>query len=105
MTKILIFYPLNDDSARLLKDSVVLKLTDLFSGLTVFSGCSGYWINPKTELIERDNIEVFLILTENKFPSEDTEKLNALRKILAEIKTVLKQNCIAYSIDNRIYFL
>jgi hypothetical protein len=81
-------------------ESIAKSLTRKFGGCTVYQNLKGYWLNESTNTIEVDDITVIEIFTKK------TESM--IRRILSpylkQIKFYLKQNCVAYSINNRMLF-
>lgn len=77
------------------------RLTDTFGGCTVYPNCEGYWLNPKLNRIERDPITVLEVFT--KEPLRFV--VSWLELLCFQIKDELKQTCVAYALDNEIYFV
>lgn len=97
--KIKIFVPNNSLLQQKLVYQIAETITKLFNGCTIYPKCLGLWLNPKTKQIEQDSISVIEI-----FLTSSIEYRFKLYQILNKIRTQLNQQCVAYSIDNEIFF-
>lgn len=78
------------------------RFSEIFGGCTIIPNCKGFWINDQKQLIE-DKITII----EAYFNEQSLTKSQAqiyLVNIAYDIKRALKQDCVAYCIDNDIYF-
>jgi hypothetical protein len=79
---------------------ILTELTHLFKGLTVIPNCFGTFENPNG-LIDHDQITIVEIFTTTKLFHE---KQNDFHKLLNQIKGYFRQNSVAYTINNQIFF-
>lgn len=83
--------------------NIIESLTETFGGVTLIKA-SGTWINPKTNLMEYDNITIVRIYCEKGFWFNNDKARDLFYKIIALIKTKLEQSCVAYTINDNMDF-
>jgi len=83
--------------------NIIESLTETFGGVTLIKA-SGTWINPKTNLMEYDNITIVRIYTSKGFWNYDKKAKDLFFEIIALLKTKLNQQYIAYTINDNMDF-
>jgi len=78
------------------------ELTEEFGGLTLIPNCKGFWLNPKTKTLVKDDITIVQIFCEKGF--YELKGKNKLFECLELLKNHLSQTCVAYSLDNDMDF-
>lgn len=102
-----VYLPLNSQIGKLDSEQIIHKftteITKLFNGSSLYpNAIYGFWLNPKTKAIEKDTTSLLEVyLTREDLNAKRTE----LGYLLHLVKSQLKQESLAYTIDNDIFFL
>jgi len=83
-------------------DYLVKRVSKALGGCTIIPNCVGFWINPENQVLKD---EITIIESYSAYSDKITDFLPELRLILWKLKSSLKQDAIAYCLDNNIYFL
>jgi len=86
--------------SKAIYESIAKELCEYFGGCTIYQNCHGFWHNIESNTLEHDKITVIEIFTTH---SESLIQ-RILKPRLKHIKESLKQNCVAYSINDTMYF-
>ena len=86
-----------EPQGRQAHDRLSKLLISLAGGFTIYPGCSGFWRDNNGNIVN-DRVTVYEAFGEDIDKEELTKELLILRE-------VLNQDCIAYAIDNEIYFV
>ena len=90
------------ENEKILRD-LAERFSKYFGGCTIIPNCKGFWINGENKLIE-DKITIIESYFENSAITEDQAKV-FLVNTADFIKRRLKQDSVAFVLDNSIYFL
>jgi len=83
--------------------NIIESLTETFGGTTLIKA-NGTWKNPKTNLMEYDDITIIRIYCEKGFWFNNPKAQSLFYDIIAYIKEKLNQNSIAYTINDKMDF-
>lgn len=78
---------------------IIEDLTKTFGGCTLIKA-NGTWLNPKTKLMEYDNITIVRIYCEKGFWKNNKNAQKTFWNAIITLKEKLNQNCIAYTIND-----
>lgn len=87
------------ENEKIIRD-LAKTFSKIFGGCTIIPNCKGFWINSENLLVE-DKITIIEAYS-NELTKTQIELY--LTQIASYIKTKLKQDCVAFCIDNQIYF-
>lgn len=101
--RIAIYIPTDIDEISAYVEGIAQRLSETFGGCTIVPNCRGFWISKENKLL-KDKIAIAIAYTSDSF---DTHPANYRRliNIVFDIKRDLKQESVAYTIDNQIYFV
>lgn len=77
-------------------------VSKIVGGCTIIPNCCGFWINSENQLVKDKITIVEAYITENSLTKDQLE-IYAIN-LASYVKRKLKQDCVAYCIDNQIYF-
>lgn len=77
-------------------------VSEYFGGCTIIPNCLGYWINSEKQLVKDKITIIEAYTTENSLTFDQIQIF--LIHLASYIKRRLKQESVAYCIDNNIYF-
>lgn len=76
--------------------------SEQFGGCTMIPNCKGFWFNGKKQLIEDKITIIESYITQTNLEEKEIKQI--LEKIALDVKRDLKQDCVAFIINEKIYF-
>lgn len=87
------------DTTKYVKETA-RKMSEMFGGASV-RNVDGYWISDTEGLVEEHNRVVYSNCDENSLD----KYIDDVLAICSDLKTELKQECVALSVDGEMYFV
>ena len=103
--RITVYIPEDHEKSQEAIKRLATVVTEYAGGLTIYPYCSGVWKDNKGILVH-DNISVVETYQEEILTQELKQTfIKELKLELLVIRELLNQDCIAYAIDNNIFFV
>jgi hypothetical protein len=81
-------------------EQIKVELCGEFGGLTEIDNCKGYWLNPKTNKLDQDNVSLWVIYS---LTQKDTYEI--IESYAKRIKAITNQECQLFAINDKPFFV